>query len=100
MTDNKTIDYTTYFEFPTLPRIHGEPTYEQLKDLKDKLKTNAAKITSDLGGGGVWTSRLSSVSSRVRQRLTNSIYKTVTSRTTSNPSSNIRTSGKQTSQAA
>ena len=44
-------DYTKLFEFPTLPRIHGEPQYSQLKDLKDKLKTNASKIPSELGGG-------------------------------------------------
>ena len=50
MTENN-IDYTRYFEFKTLPKIHGEPDYSQLKELKDKLKTNASKITSDLGGG-------------------------------------------------
>ena len=29
------------FEYQTLPKIPGEPDYEQLKILKDKLKTNA-----------------------------------------------------------
>ena len=48
----KKIDYTSLFEFATLPKIHGEPNYQNLKDLKDKLKTNATKIPSDLGGGG------------------------------------------------
>ena len=48
----KKIDYTSLFELATLPKIHGEPTYQNLKDLKDKLKTNATKIPSDLGGGG------------------------------------------------
>ena len=48
MTDT---DYTTLFEFSKLPKIHGEPDYVQLKDLKDKLKTNASNITSELGGG-------------------------------------------------
>ena len=46
------IDVTTFFEYPTLPKIHGEPDYKQLRNLKDKLKTNATKISSDLGGGG------------------------------------------------
>ena len=47
----KQTDFTTQFEYPTLPKIHGEPDYEQLKNLKDKLKTNATKIPSELGGG-------------------------------------------------
>ena len=47
------IDYVdTYFEFPTLTNIHGEPTYFQLKELKNELKSNATSVTSDLGGGG------------------------------------------------
>ena len=50
MPESKT-DYTTHFEFPTLPKIHDEPDYDQLKDLKDKLKSNATKIPSELGGG-------------------------------------------------
>ena len=48
----KKSDYTSMFEYQTLPKIHGEPDYEQLKSLKDKLKTNATKIPSELGGGG------------------------------------------------
>ena len=48
----KKIDYTTMFEYQTIPKIHGEPDYEQLKAMKDKLKTNASKIQSELGGGG------------------------------------------------
>ena len=50
MTSSK-LDFTKLFEFPTLPKIHGEPTYKQLKELKNKLKTNATKISSELGGG-------------------------------------------------
>ena len=47
------IDYVdTYFEIPTLTKIHGEPTYFQLKELKNELKTNATSVTTDLGGGG------------------------------------------------
>ena len=31
------IDYVdTYFELPTLTKIHGEPTYFQLKELKNE----------------------------------------------------------------
>ena len=46
------IDYVdTYFEFPTLTKIHGEPTYFQLKELKNELKSNASSVTTDLGGG-------------------------------------------------
>ena len=47
----KTIDYTSSFEYPSIAKIHGEPDYEQLKNLKDKLKANATKISSELGGG-------------------------------------------------
>ena len=46
------IDYVdTYFEFPLLTRIHGEPTYETLKIVKDELRSNATSVTTDLGGG-------------------------------------------------
>ena len=46
------IDYIdTYFQLPTLPKIHGEPTYYNLKSLKNKLKANASAVTSTLGGG-------------------------------------------------
>lgn len=46
------IDYVaTYFEFPVLTKIHGEPTYETLLEMKNQLKANASQVTSDLGGG-------------------------------------------------
>ena len=46
------IDYVdTYFEFRVLTKIHGEPTYETLKAMKNQLKSNACSVTSDLGGG-------------------------------------------------
>jgi hypothetical protein len=46
------IDYvSTYFEFRTLTKIHGEPTYESLKSMTNQLKANACSVTSDLGGG-------------------------------------------------
>ena len=47
----KNIEYKNIFEYPSLSKIHGKPDYEQLKNLKDKLKTNATKISSELGGG-------------------------------------------------
>ena len=45
------VDYTTLFPYKSLPKIHGEPTYDDIKTLKDKLRANATKITSELGGG-------------------------------------------------
>ena len=46
------IDYIgTYFQYKTLTKIHGEPTYETLQEIKDQLKTNAASVSSSLGGG-------------------------------------------------
>ena len=46
------IDYVaTYFEFPVLKKIHGEPTYEKLLEMKNQLKANASQVTSDLGWG-------------------------------------------------
>ena len=32
--DTKKTDYTKHFEYPSLPKIHGEPDYEQLKILR------------------------------------------------------------------
>ena len=47
-----TVDYAgTYFEFPVLTKIHGEPTYENLHALKNQLKSNAQSLVSNLGGG-------------------------------------------------
>ena len=46
------VDYvTTYFEFPTLRKIHDKPTYETLRKLKNQLKEKDSAVTSDLGGG-------------------------------------------------
>ena len=50
MTAHK-VDYTKLFEVQTVPKIHGEPDYESLTRLKDILKANASRITSELGGG-------------------------------------------------
>ena len=47
------VDYiSTYFENPTLSRIHGEPTYNTLRKMKNELMRNAASVPTDLGGGG------------------------------------------------
>ena len=44
------IDYiNTSFEFPTLTKIQGEPTYATLKKIKDELKANATTVPTDLG---------------------------------------------------
>ena len=49
---NPNIDYiTTTFEFPTLTKIQGVPTYEQLRPIKNEMKSNAASVPCDLGGG-------------------------------------------------
>ena len=46
------IDYaTTYFEYPTLTKIAGEPTFESLRTLHDEIKSNAMSVASTLGGG-------------------------------------------------
>jgi hypothetical protein len=46
------IDYiSTNFEFPTLSKIQGIPTYEQLRNIKNEMKSNAASVPCDLGGG-------------------------------------------------
>ena len=46
------VDYiSTYFEHPTLTKIHGEPSYMMLQKMKNELMRNAASVPSDLGGG-------------------------------------------------
>ena len=48
----KSIDYiNTYFEFPVLTKIHGRPTYENLKTIKNELTTNGSTVSSSLSGG-------------------------------------------------
>ena len=47
----KTTDYTNLFEYHSIPKIHGGPDYEQLKNFNEKLKLNTTKIPIDLGGG-------------------------------------------------
>ena len=46
------IDYVnTYFEYPTLTKIAGEPSFESLRNLHDEIKSNAMSVASTLGGG-------------------------------------------------
>ena len=52
MTIDNHVNYVdTYFEYKTLTKIHGEPTFESIKKIKDELKANAMAVNSDLGGG-------------------------------------------------
>ena len=47
------VDYLkTHFEYTELTKVHKCPSYDTLKKIKDELKTNASRVTSDLGGGG------------------------------------------------
>jgi hypothetical protein len=41
----------TYFEFPELTKIHGEPTSESLFKLRNELKANAQSVYSHLSDG-------------------------------------------------
>jgi hypothetical protein len=41
----------TYFEFPELTKIHGEPTSESLFKLRNELKANAQLVYSHLSDG-------------------------------------------------
>ena len=41
----------THFEYKTLTKIHGEPTFDAIKKIKDELKANAMVVNSELGGG-------------------------------------------------
>ena len=39
------------FKYPTLTRIHGEPTFEGVRKLHKELMVNAQTVHSDLGSG-------------------------------------------------
>jgi hypothetical protein len=41
----------TYFEFPELTKLHGEPTSESLFKLRNELKANAQSVYSNLSDG-------------------------------------------------
>ena len=46
------LDYKkTYFPYPDLDRIHGQPTIHQLVKVFKQLKTNAASVPTSLAGG-------------------------------------------------
>ena len=47
-----TVDYrNTVFEYPTLTKLHGEPTFEGVRLLHKELMVNSQTVHSDLGGG-------------------------------------------------
>ena len=46
------IDYrSTFFDYPTLTKISGEPTLGALMTLRNELKANAQSVETTLGGG-------------------------------------------------
>ena len=50
--NSSAVDYiSTYFEHPTLAKIHGKPNYTMLRKMKNELMCNASSVPSDLGGG-------------------------------------------------
>jgi hypothetical protein len=52
MASSSGINYReTYFEFPELTKIHGEPTSESLYKLRNELKANAQSVYSHLSDG-------------------------------------------------
>lgn len=52
MTSSTGINYRdTYFEFPELTKIHGEPDSESLLRMRNELKANAQSVYSNLSDG-------------------------------------------------
>ena len=52
MTSTSSVNYKdSYFKHPFLTAIRGEPTYETLHHLKNKLKANASSFPTTLVGG-------------------------------------------------
>ena len=46
------IDYVnTYFQIPILTPIHGEPTFDTLRELRNQIKANAGDLETTLGRG-------------------------------------------------
>ena len=41
----------TYFQYPTLTKITGDPTYTSLTLLDKEIKSNGLSVRSHLGGG-------------------------------------------------
>lgn len=44
-------NFNDRFEYPVLTQVSGSINFKNLNQLKNKLKTNASSIQSDLGGG-------------------------------------------------
>ena len=52
MSTNINIDYiNNNFEFKTLHKVDGLPTYKDLIKIENQFMTNANKVPTDLGGG-------------------------------------------------
>ena len=52
MTLTSSVNYKdSYFEHPFITRIRGEPTYETLHHIKNKLKAKSSSVSTTLGGG-------------------------------------------------
>ena len=49
---NPNIDYAiNNIEYPVLTKIHGIPTYESIRKIKNEMNTNAASVPCNLGSG-------------------------------------------------
>ena len=42
---------TSYFQYPTLDKIHGQPTLDTILHLQKQIKINAQSVPTTLGGG-------------------------------------------------
>ena len=51
MASSSAIDYTVYFEFPNLDKIHGKPNFDSIKKVHNQIKANSQNVQSNLGGG-------------------------------------------------
>ena len=51
MTWTNIVYVATYFEFPELNKIHGEPSYTKLREIKDQIKAITSSVSIELGGG-------------------------------------------------
>ena len=51
MASSSAIDYTVYFEFPNLTKIHGEPNFDSIKKIHNQIKANCQSVQSNLSGG-------------------------------------------------
>jgi hypothetical protein len=51
MSDYQTNLRENFFQFPTLTKIHGDPTYASLAKLTKECKANGKSVPTTLGGG-------------------------------------------------